>query len=151
MSLRLYVIPAACLIAVTASAFALGLHDFAITYSRYDPGSRVPTAPGYALTQGIEVGFEISQGIDPLMDAVGLRVKLGDRLFYWRNVVHGAMESAQFRSVGWEYEFGIRPVPWIEIGRFHHSQHLLDVGYPWPGVGGFPVEDGFFLRLRLAE
>lgn len=134
---------------VTTSAFALGLHDFAIEYKSYDRGGRHALAPGYALTQQITVSFEIAQGVN--LTGIGVPLRAHDHLFYWRNAVHGAMESAQFRTVGWAFEYGMRPFPWIEFGRFHHSQHLLDVGYDWPGLGGFPVEDGFFLRLRLGE
>lgn len=133
----------------SASAFALGLHDVGITYRSYDPGSRLATMPGYVATQGIAMAFEITQGIDLLW--LGIPIKTSDRLFYWRNVMHGSMESAQFRTVGWQFEIGVRPVPWLEIGRYHHSQHLLDVRYDWPSQGGFPVEDGFVVRLTLLQ
>ena len=134
---------------ITNSAFALGLHNVWLEYRSYDQGSRVATAPGYALTQGIGLRFEITQGID--LTGIGLPVRSNDRLFFWRNLVHGNMETGQFRTVGWQFDFGIRPFSWLEFSRYHHSQHLIDAWHPWPGLGSFPLEDGWMVRIRLAE
>jgi hypothetical protein len=100
------------------------------------------------------------KGRDPLLSQNGLpdrnpgselSIRLGLDLFrymYWDSIVHGGTDvdvlngGGQFRSVGLETRVGVRPLWWLEVGYYHHSQHLLDTSSSL----GFPVLDGWEVR-----
>ncbi len=80
-------------------------------------------------------------------------------MFYWNNTVHSMTDksttngSGQFRMVGLEWALGIdfqriwEGIP-ISFGRYHYSRHLLDTEW---GLGHFPYEDSWELKLRLFQ
>jgi len=109
-------------------------------------------------------------GVDPLLSQNGLPNKspgqhlslgINTNLFsyiYWDSLVHsgtdrnlnedGSTTPGQFRVVGLIMRLGISLTDQIQIGLFHHSQHLLDTTYahgPWPRV------DGLELRINLYQ
>lgn len=88
--------------------------------------------------RGLERGIALTLGLRAL--------ELKPGYLYMRNRVHGEMEPAQFRLVGWQYEIGMHVGP-IEIYQGHHSQHLLDM----KGQQRFPVEDMVGVRIILID
>lgn len=93
-------------------------------------------APAWEMTQGVALSTEIR--------ALDLS-RWTRAMLYWKNRVHGEMDTSQFRLVGWEFEAGIRAGP-LEFYRAHHSQHILDSQHPWMR---FPVQDAWGVRLQL--
>lgn len=65
--------------------------------------------------------------------------------FHWRNTIHATTTSAQYRYIGWQMGLMLQPLPWLEAGYLHHSQHLLDR----QGQDHFPVEDQFVVKLWI--
>lgn len=69
--------------------------------------------------------------------------------FFWENTFHSLtdsyMGSSQFRTVGWQFKFGVDIFNPVDVFYYHHSQHYLDheSGYGWP------KEDGIGIRLKL--
>ena len=55
-------------------------------------------------------------------------------------------EADQFRFISWEYELGLRPFNWLEIGWHHFSGHILDGEYI---NHHFPVHDALQIKLFL--
>lgn len=79
---------------------------------------------------------------------------------YWRNDVHTeALETGVVKTVGWQWELGIRlPFMRSEIFQQHHSRHIMDErprerdGDVLPGRGTkFPVEQSYGIRVTLYE
>jgi hypothetical protein len=70
---------------------------------------------------------------------------------YWDSLIHGGTDhdvvngGGQFRDIGLQLRLGVRPFQWLEVGYYHHSQHLLDTGSEL----GFPVLDGWELNINL--
>jgi hypothetical protein len=115
----------------------------------------------------LKVGYTdfFQGGRDPLITSNGLPNRtLGKevrltmdldvlRYFYWHNNVHTMTDEiketggkGQFRTVGWELDFGVRASKYINIYFHHHSQHTLDTQYQ---NDGFPVQDGVGFQLNL--
>jgi hypothetical protein len=140
-----YAVLMACLISAQTSVNALELHDVAITYRSYEPGSRLPYMPGLIASQGISIGFEIAQGFD--LYPLGIPIRTSDRFLFWENEVVGTMSGPLFKHVGWRFRYGVRVFDWLEVTRFHFSQHVLDMD--WPGPFSWPLEDGWQFKIYL--
>jgi hypothetical protein len=54
--------------------------------------------------------------------------------------------NGQFRAAGLEFHFGINFTENLQLGYYHHSQHVLDT---ISNVGPFPRADGVELRYNL--
>ncbi len=107
-----------------------------IDYYRFDGVPRLAQAPAWEIAQGVALSTEI-RGLD--------LSKWIPAWLYWRNRVHGEMDTSQFRLVGWEFEAGVRLGP-VEVYRGHHSQHILDAQHPWMR---FPVQDTMGVRIHF--
>lgn len=105
-----------------------------------------------------------SGGVDPLTTQNGLPGReLGSGLdlnfqtsifqyLYWDNTVHSTTDryidsgkEGQFRTVGWKFRLGVRLHDNLDIGYYHHSEHVLDYARKDP----FPRRDGLELRFYL--
>jgi len=119
-----------------AGCVLLCVSALSLNYYRFDGTPRISEAPIWQMTQGISLATEIR--------ALDLS-KWFPATLYWKNRVHGEMDTSQFRLVGWEFEAGIRL--WrVEMYRGHHSQHVLDAEHPWMR---FPVQDTMGIRIHL--
>lgn len=94
-------------------------------------------------------------GRDPLFTSWGLKpqkdleVHINFDTFkyiYWDNNIHSTTDEHQFKLVGWEARIGIHILDCVDLGIYHHSQHILDGVYPYDG---FPVKDAIELRLNI--
>lgn len=106
----------------------------------------------------------LPQGRDPLVTQNGLPNRgLGQELIltlntdvlrfgYFNNSVHTRTDkpvveggpAGQFRTVGWQFEGGLRLTSWLQGGYHHHSQHEMDNVL---GFGEFPVEDAIEVKI----
>lgn len=66
---------------------------------------------------------------------------------FWRNTIHSQTDMSQYRLVGWNWEFGIKPFDWMELSWWHFSRHQLDSQNP-QFTGGWK-EDGVVVRFFL--
>lgn len=69
-----------------------------------------------------------------------------NKFIYWDNFIHSAMAGSQFSTVGWEYRFGLRVTEFLEVGYYHHSQHVLDAIYP---CSGYPLIDALEIKINI--
>lgn len=114
----------------------LCVSGLSIDYYRFDGAPRMAEAPSWEMTQGVSLSMDLK--------AVDVSRWFPAHL-YWRNRVHGELDTSQFRLIGWQFELGIR-IGLIELYRAHHSQHILDAQHPWMR---FPVQDTIGVRVFL--
>lgn len=120
------------------SCLLLCVSSLAIDYYRFDGTPRLAQAPAWEMTQGVALSMQVQ--------ALDLSRWVPAHL-YWRNRIHGEMDTSQFRLVGWQFEIGVHLGP-VEIYRMHHSQHILDAEHPWMR---FPVEDSWGVRFYFID
>lgn len=123
----------------------LELKDATMEYKSFMPGGYRPTLNGNGL-ENSQPGKEVILHLNT--DVL--------RYAFFNNRVHGGTEElvnesgkgtgkGQFRDVGWEFNFGVRPSSYFTLQYTHHSQHMLD----HKATGRFPVEDSVGLQLHL--
>ncbi len=66
---------------------------------------------------------------------------------YLDSQIESLTTNAQYRSIGLQLRLGMRVSDFVELGVFHHSQHVLDKASE--GYAKFPVEDAVELRIYL--
>jgi hypothetical protein len=142
------------LIALTVATFSpsaaaydvFSLQSLDIGYTKMFPGgvdpqiTQNPSLPRRTLGERLEARFDTSV------------LTFG----YWDNRIHSATDahlqsdgsavSGQFRHIGLQMRLGINVTDRVQVGYWHHSQHVLDAEY---APGPFPREDGLELRVRL--
>lgn len=111
-----------------------------LTYEDYFPGGHDPLLtdnglPNRTLGKAVELNFDIDV------------LKYG---FFDNRVHSGTDEDAdsgrgQFRTVGWEFKFGVQVHPAISLYYHHHSEHLLDASLPYH----FPVRDSIGFQFQI--
>jgi len=111
--------------------------DLYADYTGFFNGGRDPllpqgNAPNKALSLHLETSF-LSAG-------------------YFRSNIHSLTDTSpdggsQFRAVGLELGLGARVTDTFEFGYYHHSQHLLDIGFA-QGTS-YPLEDGLQIRVHF--
>lgn len=69
------------------------------------------------------------------------------KYLYWNSTIESLTTSAQYRSIGLQARAGIRIAPFLEVGLYHHSQHLMDRQHAY--MPKFPVEDAIEINLYL--
>lgn len=122
----------------------------------------------WGLVELKEVTFDFKNyfdgGRDPLLTQNGLQRKgmgkyfgldFNNTLFwglmYWDNTIHGQTDKdldssgGQFRTVGWKWRTGFNVTDFLQVGYFHHSQHVIDTEYK----PGFPVQDAVELKINI--
>lgn len=76
---------------------------------------------------------------------------------YWDNRIHTEAVSQSVKTVGWEWELGLRVAPGLELFRHHHSRHVMEETTMWgyhPGRDEiyptrYPVEDSWGVRFTF--
>ena len=122
------------------------LRELYLTAKHFKSGSRVFDYDN-AMLENREVGMEIDLDFNVNI------LKYG----YWNNHVWSIVDRWEdtqkmgwFRNVGWNWRLGVRPCPWLEVGWWHFSKHMLDAQYSsHVNDGKFPVEDSIEVRLWL--
>ncbi len=128
-------------------------------------GAGVATGDNLVQLKEVAVDYKdfVSGGYDPLINSNGLLGReMGTELnltldtdvlsvFYFNNRIHGMTDElpgvgpGQFRTVGWQFQYGLRLSPALDIYYEHHSQHLLDT----PGISHYPVNNSIGVKLIL--
>lgn len=116
----------------------IDLNEVSLNYGVYNGARTYPISllPGHELTNTLDVNINMAI------------LKYG----YFTNRIHSAMDSAdggpsQFRVVGWEYRLGVHVSPYLDIGMYHYSEHILDTEYPLPS--GYPQATAVELKIYL--
>jgi len=78
---------------------------------------------------------------------VGIKLDLFKYL-YWDSTIESLTDDAQYASIGLETRLGVRVSDSLELGFYHHSQHVLDSQYTYMN-GHFPEEDAVEVKLYL--
>ena len=63
---------------------------------------------------------------------------------YWDNNFQIRMDQSQIRHGGWEYYLGVKTFDWLDIIKYHHSQHCFECEND---KRRFPVEDSYGVRV----
>lgn len=66
---------------------------------------------------------------------------------YWNNTIETLTTEGQYRTIGLQLGLGVRLTDYIEVGYYHHSQHLLDRQHSF--MNHFPVEDAVEIKFYL--
>lgn len=85
--------------------------------------------------------------------AILWRINMAEAI-YWDNNMHlETIDAKTVKTVGWQWELGIRLTPNVMLFHDHHSKHILDeTGTEmYEGRSQFPVEDSFGIRIKLIE
>lgn len=81
----------------------------------------------------------------------GINVEINSSLFfdlmYFNSTIEGLTTSAQYRGIGLQERVGFRVFNILEVGWYHHSQHVLDREIQ--SIPTFPAEDAIELKLYL--
>ena len=70
--------------------------------------------------------------------------KLDSRFLFWENTFHFRTAQGKVRHVGLEYYIGLHVLSFIDVFKYHHSQHVTEVDR-----SKFPLEDSYGVRLFL--
>lgn len=69
------------------------------------------------------------------------------KYMYWDNNFHFRMDESQVRHVGWEYYLGLHVTDWMDVVKYHHSQHCAECQME----RRFPVEDSYGVRFYFKK
>lgn len=129
------------LLTQSVKADMIDLREVSIDYRNYFPGGRDPLITSNGLpNRGIGKGLDVNINSD-ILDWVYWNNRINSKTDY-DTVGHGG----QFRLVGWETAFGVHLSSYVDIGYYHHSQHILDAAYKYDN---YPVEDAIQIKLYL--
>lgn len=81
-------------------------------------------------------------------EGIDVNLKLNLLVYgYWDNTIESLTTSSQYRSIGLNTRLGVRASEHLELGYWHHSQHVLDrdAGY----YDKFPSEDAVEVRIFI--
>jgi len=68
---------------------------------------------------------------------------------FWDNSVEALTTDAQYRSIGLQFNLGLRITPWLDVSYWHHSQHVLErVSSP---VSPYPFEGALQFSIKLYQ
>lgn len=117
--------------------------NLSITYKNYTNSGSEPLVTNNGLP---------SRGLDK-----NLSMNLDTSIFgymYLNTMIHSDTdyntltgERGQFRTIGLQYELGLRVVRQLDLFVYHHSQHDLDNILPY----AFPVQDAIGIRINLIK
>jgi len=108
----------------------IDLHEVRLDYRRFHESGRDPLFVDSTPKEGLDLG--ISTNIL--------------RYFGWDSIVHSKTNAAQYKYVSLETRLYLRVTESLEVGYYHHSQHLLDSAYPHQR---FPVADALQINLYI--
>ncbi len=119
----------------------LELREVTIGYEQYLPGGHDPLLSENGLDNkapGSQVEFEVNTDVA--------------KYLYFNNRVHAGTDKdrdgdgrGQYRSVGWQFAFGVHVSEYLDVEYAHHSQHDLDHELPFH----FPTVDSIGIKLFL--
>lgn len=126
---------------VNADEYVFDVQEMYVNYHFYAPGGVDPLT-----TQNGLPNRTMGQGAE-----FNVKTRVFQHL-YWDNRIHTTTdkyidsgENGQFRTVGLETRFGVRLHDNLDIGYYHHSEHVLDYERTSP----FPRRDAFEVRFYL--
>ena len=69
------------------------------------------------------------------------------KYIFWDNNLHLSFDQAttQVRHVGWEYTIGLHVTDWLDVMKYHHSQHVLEDKFE----SRFPNTDAYGIRIKF--
>lgn len=124
--------------AYAANYHLLSLDYFDMRYEQF-ADARDPYAPNYdnLWLYRVAADFNLSLG----------------GVLYWNNYTHfETLKSQTPKSVGWQYEIGLRLTGFMDVYREHHSRHIFEEPSPYNRAGNsFPVEDVYGVRVKFVD
>lgn len=85
---------------------------------------------------------------EPPKEAINVNINMDfATYFYWNNVIESLTTDGQYRSIGLQTQIGVRLSEHLELGYYHHSQHLIDRQHSY--MDKYPVEDAVQIKLYL--
>lgn len=66
---------------------------------------------------------------------------------YWNSTIESLTTPSQYKSIGLDTRLGLRVSNFLELGIWHHSQHVLDGTQSY--MSKFPSEDAVQVKLFL--
>lgn len=113
-----------------------------VEYSKLNPDNRDPYASQYTGSWGSRYALKWDVAVYHFV--------------YWKNNVHVETinTTGQVKTVGWEYEVGIRVLPNIDAFGYHHSRHIMDEN-PQNSQGqlgsgnSYPLENSLGVRFKF--
>lgn len=85
----------------------------------------------------------------PPKEAVNVNIKLDlFKYAYWNSIIESLTNDSKYASIGLDTRLGVRVTEYLEVGIYHHSQHVLDRSYDYMN-GHFPEEDAVQIKLYL--
>lgn len=79
-----------------------------------------------------------------------INVILNTTLFkyaYFNNTIESLTTNSQYRGIGLQLALGVRLSQYLDIGYYHHSQHVMD--REMQSIPTFPTEDTLELKFYL--
>lgn len=131
-----------CLLSIVGKivrADIIDLKELSISYKSFDKHGSDPL-----ITQNIP-NRGLGEGLDLTLNTTVLKY------LYWDNLIHTTTDvvlpagKGQFRLIGWQIRLGAQLSDNLQIGYYHHSQHLLDTIYP----DHFPLQDALEIKFTL--
>lgn len=137
--LILIIVVASLLFGPPSRADGIQLDQVYLNYKSFMPGST-----NYLITNNGLPDRSMDKEVSVHLDTTLLSYA------YWNNIIHtgtdaSPTEAGQFRTVGWQFDLGLRVADWLDVQYEHHSQHILD----WQGPMHFPVEDSIGVNIYL--
>jgi hypothetical protein len=81
-------------------------------------------------------------------EAINVGIKLDIlRIGYWDSLIESLTTGSQYRGIGLDTRLGIRVTENVELGLWHHSQHVLDRSEG--NIGKFASEDAVEIKVFL--
>lgn len=127
--------------ALSANYRLVDLEKLEFNYAQLTPNTRDPYLP---------------EDTGKWKERTSLKFRMGllNQKLYWDNNVHGeTVNTGIFRSVGWQWELGLRITDKLVLYRDHHSRHVMEKIPPKRFNAGsqFPVEDSYGIKLILIK
>ena len=116
------------------SDYSLRLTEFSLSYLRYEH---------------LRDPYYTELGDDRLVDetSVNWRMQALKSLYFEGRLHFGMDTSPQVRSGGLEYTLGLEVLNWLDVVRYHHSEHVMEEERD----ARFPVVDSYGVRIYLVR
>lgn len=118
----------------------LNAEKLEIDYSKLDSNNRDPYAMHYT---------------GKWKDRAALKLRVGVlESLYWDNNIHvESINTDTVKTVGWEWEVGLRVSKYFTLFQHHHSKHIMDETSQLPSnrSNKFPVEDSYGIKFIIVE
>lgn len=141
LMLSLFVIVALSEEAYSREYRLLDVDKLDLEYTKLNSTNRDPYAPDYTGRWGERAALKFNLNVLHYL--------------YWDNNIHTeTIDTGQVKTVGWEWEAGVRIWKYFDVFHHHHSRHIMDEpaqrDYKYPDTRTqFPVEDGVGIRFKF--